>query len=132
MNLTAYSRDLGTGQRPDNPLGWTPPATLLELAADDDGLIHELVAAFREDTGIRIQVIRTALSTADLTRLRAEVHTIKGSSRQVGAEVLANICQDIELAAQEVPIGHLTDRVDLLEMRFQEISRAMARHCGKP
>jgi HPt (histidine-containing phosphotransfer) domain-containing protein len=107
-----------------NPNSWTPPDSLLEAAADDCGLIAELIDAFQTDTEIRLQRLRTALETGDTKILRAEAHTIKGSARQVGADALAAVCQEVELGSglDAAALAALTNQLQPL---FDEVSRAM-------
>ena len=107
-----------------NPNSWTPPDSLLEAAADDCGLIAELIDAFQTDTEIRLQRLRTALETGDAKILRAEAHTIKGSARQVGADALAAVCQEVELGSglDAAALAALTNQLQPL---FDEVSRAM-------
>jgi len=107
---------------------WVPPALLLELAADDEGLIFELVDAFKVDTAARLQQIRLALTSTDHSRLKREVHTIKGAAKQVGADLVAALCQDIEREIAEDPAKPLDGRIEELESQFEEAWHAMARY----
>jgi HPt (histidine-containing phosphotransfer) domain-containing protein len=106
--------------------GWTPPKLLLELAANGSGLEAELIEAFRTDTAIRLERLRRAIESADAARLRIEAHTIKGSAWQMGADSVAPLCQEIELAASQTPLPQLDERVNQLEARFLEVCHAMA------
>jgi HPt (histidine-containing phosphotransfer) domain-containing protein len=106
--------------------GWTPPRLLLELAANGSGLEAELIEAFKTDTAHRLEKLRHAITNADAARLRMEAHTIKGSAWQMGADSVASMCQEIELAASQTPLAQLDERVDRLEARFVEVCRDMA------
>ena len=105
--------------------GWTPPRLLLELAANGCGLETELIEAFKTDTAIRLDRLRHAITSADAARLRAEAHTIKGSAWQMGADSVASMCQEIEVAAGQTALAQMDERVDRLEARFVEVCRAM-------
>jgi len=105
--------------------GWAPPADLLELAAEQPELISELVADFRHDTAGRLQEIDSALVRGDRARLRAEAHSIKGSARQLGAEKLADLCQQMELATVQGPPAELAGRANHLAAEFETVWRAM-------
>jgi len=106
--------------------GWTPPRLLLELAANGCGLEAELIEAFKTDTAIRLERLRRAITSADGARLRMEAHTIKGSAWQMGANSVASVCQEIELAVSQTPLPQLDESVNQLEARFNEVCRAMA------
>ena len=120
MDSSLHSDDRESGRG----TGWKPPEMLRDLAAGDSELICELVAAFKQDVAARLMRIRSALSTADLAALRAEVHTIKGSARQIGADDVAAKCQQIE-AALDAPLADLAEGVRQLEVKFGEVGSAM-------
>jgi HPt (histidine-containing phosphotransfer) domain-containing protein len=106
--------------------GWIPPRLLRELAENGSGLEVELIEAFTRDTALRLEQLRRAITNSDAARLRMEAHTIKGSAWQMGADSVASMCQEIELAACQTPLAQLDERVDRLEARFDEVCRAMA------
>ena len=111
---------------------WEPPELLLELADSDSELIAELVGIFKSDTTVRLQHVREALAVADGANLRVEAHTIKGGARQVGAESLAALCQEIESAAAQASIPYLSERVDRLQEQFDHVCRAMDVYLDAP
>jgi histidine phosphotransfer protein HptB len=87
----------------------------------------ELIEAFTVDTGARIRRLRDSLSVGDIPRLGAEAHSIKGSARQMGAEAVAALCQEIEAAAVSRQVSTLGERVAMLEKEVVEVSRQMVR-----
>ncbi len=113
-------------------LGWALPAPLVELASDNMELIAQLIEAFQVDTAARLQQVRDALANSDLTRLRSEAHTITCSARQVGADTLASVCHEFELAAMESPIPDLAEQVRRIEEHFDDVSMAMILYSGRP
>ena len=107
--------------------GWVPPETLRELA--DGGaseLISELIEAFGADTAPRLGQMRQALANADTKGLSDAAHTIKGSAQQMGADAMASICQELELAAMDTTASDLVRLLTALEAEFDEVSRAMS------
>src|ERR1700693_3416792 len=107
-----------------NPNSWIPPDSLLEAAGDDCGLIAELIEDFQTDTELRLQRLRTALETGDAKVLRAEVHNIKGSAGQVGADALAAVCQEVELGSG-LDAPALSALANQLQPLFDAVRRAM-------
>lgn len=105
---------------------WSPPASLLEAAAGDDGLIVRLINAFGADTDARIEQMRAALAVADFPRIRAEAHTIKGSAGQMGAEAVAKACQELEIASGLQEPLLVAARLDRVQELFDEIRGKMA------
>jgi HPt (histidine-containing phosphotransfer) domain-containing protein len=107
--------------------GWVLPETLRELAdGGAAGLIVELIEAFRADTVPRLGQMREAIANADTKRLSDAAHTIKGSAQQMGADAMASICQELELAPVDTPASELLSWLNALEVEFAEVSRAMS------
>src|SRR5579864_380270 len=85
---------------------WSPPALLLAAEVDDQGLIADLIDAFSTDTAVRIRRIHEALAASNFSTIRAEAHTIRGSALEVGADAVAEACQELETmsALQEAAV----------------------------
>src|ERR1051325_8248286 len=80
---------------------WEPPGLLLDLAARDPALIPELIDAFQLGVDARLHEIHAAVEPSAYGAISAAAHSIKGGARQIGADVIANICQDLELLSRE-------------------------------
>jgi DNA-binding response OmpR family regulator len=105
---------------------WTLPEAFRELAADEGmGFVGEIIRVFERDTEARIRQVRSALVEADIARLQAEIHSMKGSARQVGADVLATACQELESAAGVAPMSYLANRFAEVEAQYGAVCRAM-------
>jgi HPt (histidine-containing phosphotransfer) domain-containing protein len=104
---------------------WTPHAGLLEAISGDDAVLAELIDAFKTDTETRILRICAALEIADVARLRSEAHSMNGSARQIGAEALAEVCRQLELASALTPLSHLSGQVLRIQELFGEVACAM-------
>lgn len=59
----------------------------------------ELLAAYLEDSARLMAEIADALERADLDRLRRAAHELRGSSANVGAATLAELCSELESAS---------------------------------
>jgi histidine phosphotransfer protein HptB len=112
---------------PQHCAGWALPETLRELADEGAaGLIRELIEAFGADTVPRLGQMHEALANADTKGLNDAAHTIKGGAQQMGADAMASICQELELAAMDTPTSDLVRLLTALEAEFAEVSRAMS------
>jgi len=105
---------------------WSPPALLLEAAADDDGLILMLIDAFSADTDARIERMREALAASDLPRIRSEAHTIKGGAGQMGADAVADACRELEVASNRNEASLIAPYLNRVQELFGEVREAMA------
>ncbi len=113
---------------------WALPETIRELADDGaGGLILELIEAFRADTASRLGPMREAVANYDIKKLNEAAHTIKGSAQQMGANAMAAVCQELEVAPMNTPASKLAGRLTALEDEFAKVSLAMslwAKHSG--
>lgn len=60
-----------------------------------------LLDTFERDSRQRLLHVQQACDQADFEGLRHTAHSFKGSSGNLGAQQLANLCQTIETAARE-------------------------------
>jgi histidine phosphotransfer protein HptB len=94
--------------------------------AETASILAELIESYRTDTAQRLSKLRSAAARGDLATVRAEAHSIKGSSRQLGAEALATACQEIELEILRMPPDLLAERLSRLEDHYLSACSAMA------
>ena len=107
---------------------WAPPPSLRDLEAGASGFVAEMIADFTTDTTTRLQHLRRAAANADSSRVRAEVHAIRGSAREMGADAIVRLCVEIERETPDPNASNIKDCIRELEARFGEVSRAMARY----
>jgi HPt (histidine-containing phosphotransfer) domain-containing protein len=88
--------------------------------------VAELVDAFLDHLAATLPLVVAAAATGDLPVAAKEVHSIKGSARQLGIEITSAICEQIETFAKENKL----DEVRLLTERLEEESKAVRRVLG--
>lgn len=74
--------------------------------------LAELLMAFSKDLNSQVQLIFSALSEGDFSKVRSLAHRIKGGSAQVGAMTCAKLATDLEKFATknggyEISLGFL-------------------------
>ncbi|MDA0336105.1 MAG: ATP-binding protein, partial [bacterium] len=102
-----------------------PLAQLRELEESGDFTIAEFVELFVLTTPECLQRARQALAAQDLETLHREVHTLKGSGREVGATKLA---ARAEFWEQRLKSGNMTDidtGLDELQGLLEEATQAL-------
>lgn len=97
---------------------------LQELASDDPGLLTELIDIFLTGTPELIDQMRHSLEDEDSNSLRRNAHTLKGSSGQMGALRIQDLCATIETLAST---GSLVG----VEALLSEVSLAFTRAVGE-
>lgn len=75
---------------------------LRSLSSDDpDGFLVELIDLFQTDATDYLARIEAAAKAADASIARKNAHGLKGSSGNLGARKMAELCHQIEIAAGE-------------------------------
>jgi HPt (histidine-containing phosphotransfer) domain-containing protein len=71
---------------------------LKDIMEDDFGL---LIETFIADSHVRIDALEKALADNDADAVRSAAHSFKGSSSNICAPLLADICKDLETCGRE-------------------------------
>jgi hypothetical protein len=80
-----------------------------------DAGAKEILEMFLEDSPPRVETLAHALETRDVSRARAEAHSLKGSAGNLGAMTLWSVCEELE---REIREGNLqAAREDLAELQ---------------
>jgi HPt (histidine-containing phosphotransfer) domain-containing protein len=96
----------------------------LELMDGDADLLKEVLQIFIDDVPRKINGLRNALDSADADAIRFEAHSLKGSSANIGAELIRELAFKIEQAGKEHQIG---TAVELFEKLESELTRLKTR-----
>ncbi|WP_018015552.1 Hpt domain-containing protein [Teredinibacter turnerae] len=94
-------------------------ASLRELLADK---FVELVTTYNRDCALRIDAIRSALLTPEFAVINHEAHGIKGSSRNIGANSLADLCEKLEQKARAQDSAGMEQLFTAIEQDFAVVS----------
>ncbi|MGH9945465.1 MAG: Hpt domain-containing protein, partial [Pyrinomonadaceae bacterium] len=97
-------------------------ARLAELGGKyGDQMVSTLLATFRPDTRHRLSNLRLATQGDDPTRTAQEAHGLKGSFRSLGANTLAQECEELERQGLRGDVSEAGPRVDRLERGFESL-----------
>jgi len=106
---------------------WSVPGLLEQLKQDlGSKFVADLIATFLDHLAAALPVVAAASATGDLRIVAKEIHSLKGSSRQLEIEVIGTICEQIELLAKENKLRE----VQLLVKRLEEDSKVVRRGLG--
>ena len=93
-------------------------AQLKELLGERFG---ELVERFIQDGERRISLLRSAVVQPDFDVVHAEAHGLKGSSRNIGANVLGTLCGDLEQSGKDRSVANLPTLFAAVEQEFAAV-----------
>jgi len=118
---------------PETVTEWKLPESLAELAREgDEELVADILTSFQTDGEARLRRLESAVAMADRALIRLQAHTLKGGALQVGADVVALLCKDLEIACATESIGEMTSRLMRIEWGFATVCRAMEHRIVAP
>jgi HPt (histidine-containing phosphotransfer) domain-containing protein len=104
---------------------------LRDLSPGDNGeFFREIVGIFLADTPLRLTELDECLRSQDVVKLVRTAHSIKGSSANLGAQLLRAAAERLEHAAREAPPSQIEPMVAEIRRQFDlaraELERAAA------
>ena len=91
---------------------------LKELMEDD---FPVLIETYIQDCDERITGLTTAIADSDSTEVRELAHAFKGSSSNLGAQKLADLCFSLETMGREDDLGRAADTFDSVKAEYQVV-----------
>ncbi|HEX7025702.1 MAG TPA: response regulator, partial [Gammaproteobacteria bacterium] len=81
----------------------------------------EMIEVYLEDQLIYLDAIDKALETDDRELLKRTAHTLKGSSRHFGAEMLSELCRKVEEGAMDESMEKIVSMIEPLRIAAQSV-----------
>ncbi|WP_306017594.1 Hpt domain-containing protein [Balneatrix alpica] len=95
----------------------------LRLVMEDEfGLLLE---TYLDDSDNRLQTLKQALAAADAGKIREAAHSLKGSSGNIGAKELAEICKNLEDAGRESNLELAAQLLPQVESALAQVQQAL-------
>jgi HPt (histidine-containing phosphotransfer) domain-containing protein len=88
--------------------------------------VTELIDLFLDDTAVQLESLRVAVSKNDVPEVHRLAHLVKGSSGNIGATGLAELCHEIEKLDRETGLDESYAQNLLLKLQdeFRQVSEA--------
>jgi HPt (histidine-containing phosphotransfer) domain-containing protein len=90
---------------------------------------NELVDRFVQDGERRMALLRSAMPARDFDVIHAEAHGLKGSSRNVGANTLGDVCDQLEQSGRNKKLDNLATLFAALEQEFAAVCAELRTYC---
>lgn len=84
-----------------------------------------LVDSFHRDGEQRLEALHSAFAAGDLETLRRQAHSFKGSSGNLGAVRVFDLCMQLESLAREGETGQVSDLLTRLRDAFDQACEAL-------
>ena len=95
---------------------------LKDMGAD---IFVELIQLYLEEAPNQIAEIRQLFASGNAKAMGEAAHSLKGSSLNLGANDLANICKQIELKGKRGDLSALEGLFDQLDQQYQEVQKEL-------
>jgi two-component system, sensor histidine kinase and response regulator len=76
------------------------PGYLEDMSGGDDEFVRDIISTFLENAQKLVDSLTTAASENNVEKAIYAAHTLKGSSRSVGANLLGDLCEELEKLAR--------------------------------
>lgn len=93
-------------------------ALQVSMGAD---FMPELVEAYLEDTPSQIAALRQALVRGEAEPFRRAAHSIKSTSKNFGAQALAEMALELEIMGREARLEGAGPKLDALAAAFAQV-----------
>lgn len=100
-------------------------AHLLEITGDDLEFVDELIDTYLEDAAVQLDALRSAAVASDVAALVRPAHSLKSSSANVGAMLLAEACRSLEADGRTGIVPDMAARVDACGRSFSDVRDAL-------
>ena len=94
------------------------PSMLIRLVGDNKEVHRRLLKKFIETAPQAIHAIQQASGQSNSAEVCAEAHKLKSSARAIGANRLAELCQDLEYAGK-------ADNLRIIQARVPELEKLL-------
>ena len=88
-------------------------------------VLANVVRAYLESSAELLGELHDAAETRDAEALRRAAHTLKSSSRNVGARTLGDLCEHLEALGREGDISGAKDRVEEITAEHARVVAAL-------
>ena len=95
---------------------------LSNMCDDDVEFETELLEAFLEASPGVLEQMRAGVDSSDADVVRAAAHTLKGSSRAIGANHVGEVCETLEIKAREADLDGTAELLEQVEARYGEVA----------
>jgi HPt (histidine-containing phosphotransfer) domain-containing protein len=109
-------------------IDWPQLLMLRELQPPDEpDVIADLIATFKKDSSARLERLRAAAASGNLTDVGHEAHALKGSAATLGAELMRGEAEHIEAAVRANDLAPLPPLVTRLAEALREAQAELAK-----
>ncbi len=110
----------------DDPVSHIAIEQLREVMEDE---FVDLIETYLLNAPRELEQINTAYNTGDLEKLINCSHSLKGSSSNLGALRLAELCKNLEVLGRNGKNAELRRIISCIEQEYHRVKSALESHC---
>ena len=101
--------------------------TLSQMAGEQASIIiPELINSYLADASLRIEAMSTAITQGDAASLYQAAHALKSASANVGANRLANLCQELEAISRGCSTDGTAEILTHVNKEYKDVKVALS------
>jgi CheY-like chemotaxis protein len=93
---------------------------------DDPDMLAEIIGLYLDRAPELLQSLQAAIANKDAEALRVAAHTLKSSSANVGARVLADLCRELEELGRTGSLDNSATKLSLLYDEYRRVDAALS------
>lgn len=90
-------------------------------------VLTEILHLFLDDVPRRIETLRAALGAGDAVAVQRAAHSLKGSSGNIGARAMYDVCRQLDDGAKAGDLARLQPLVDRLVSEYARVEAEIRR-----
>jgi PAS domain S-box-containing protein len=98
-------------------------STLLQSLTGDRELARQVVTTFLRDASVRITALKSDLLAGNTSRAQQQAHTIKGAARNIRANALGKVAEQVETCLKSNLREETKDNIARLEVELDRLRR---------
>ena len=102
-----------------------PLQTRLLMGEDTTWQLAELIARYLDDTTDLLSSMGVAVAHGDLLAIQRAAHRLKSSSALVGAQLLSELCDQLEHALRTNALIDVREHVERIVREFERVRAAL-------
>jgi HPt (histidine-containing phosphotransfer) domain-containing protein len=95
-------------------------------------VLREIFTLFLDEVPKKIAALRAAMIAGDTVKVQRTAHSLKGSSGNIGARAMYDICTQLDDRAKAGELGRLQALVDALDAEYRKVEMEIGRLMREP
>ncbi|MGI9321225.1 MAG: response regulator, partial [Thiogranum sp.] len=93
---------------------------------DDPDMLADIIGLYLDKSAELLQTLQMAIANLDAESMRVAAHTLKSSSANVGARVLADLCRDLEELGRSGSLDNAATKLSRLYEEYRMVDVALS------